>query len=302
MGVEGKSARTEGDHWDVVTGVGYTALGVAALRAAATARPEPLAPDPYARFFVEASGDPHFIAMLASAPRESRRFPLFEIMGVQARFFDDFCLTASQAGARQVVILASGLDSRPYRLKWPANTTIFELDQPKVLEFKTKVMTEHGVYPTTDHHPVAADLRGNWQAELRNAGFDPTRTTTWTVEGLLPYLPGAAQDALFEQIHIMSALGSHLGFNASFTPEDVAEARRIGSANSYSNPLGNIDIGDLFYGDERTEPTRWLQERGWQVHSVVPKNLAAQYERIVPDNADDFTHFLAQAKLHTATC
>ncbi len=58
-------------------------------------------------------------------------------MAVRTRFFDDFFLDAGAAGVRQAVILASGLDSRPYRLPWPDGTVVYEIDQPQVLEFKT---------------------------------------------------------------------------------------------------------------------------------------------------------------------
>lgn len=34
--------------------------------------------------------------------------------------------------AVQFVNLASGLDSRPYRLPWPSNTTVFEIDRQEV--------------------------------------------------------------------------------------------------------------------------------------------------------------------------
>ena len=63
-----------------------------------------------------------------------------DYQAVRTHFFDEYFHAAMRAGIRQVVILASGLDSRAYRLDWPAGTTVFEIDQPKVLEYKTSTL------------------------------------------------------------------------------------------------------------------------------------------------------------------
>jgi methyltransferase (TIGR00027 family) len=39
---------------------------------------------------------------------------------IRTRFFDDYFRDACAAGCRQVVILAAGLDTRAFRLTWPA--------------------------------------------------------------------------------------------------------------------------------------------------------------------------------------
>ena len=68
-------------------------------------------------------------------------------MAVRTRFFDDFFLDAANRGIRQAVILASGLDARAYRLPWPAGTTVYEIDQPQVIEFKTATLAKLGPPP-----------------------------------------------------------------------------------------------------------------------------------------------------------
>ena len=45
------------------------------------------------------------------------------------------------------MILASGLDARAYRLPWPAGTTVFEIDQARVIEFKTATLADLGAAP-----------------------------------------------------------------------------------------------------------------------------------------------------------
>ena len=119
-----------------------------------------------------------------------------------------------RAGIRQVVILAAGLDSRAYRLDWPAGTTVFEIDQPKVLEYKTSTLDAHGADPRAHRIPVAVDLRDDWPAALTDAGFDSAQPTAWLAEGLLPYLPPDAQDRLFELVTTHSAPGSQIAVEA----------------------------------------------------------------------------------------
>ena len=146
--------RAADDTWDIATSVGSTAVMVAAARAAETERENPLIRDPYARILIAQAGtglweqmaDEDFAAKVADIDAEVAT--IFEHMGsyqaVRTHFFDAFFAEAVAAGIRQVVILAAGLDSRAYRLPWPANTTVYEIDQPKVLEYKAATLAENG--------------------------------------------------------------------------------------------------------------------------------------------------------------
>ncbi|OOK71241.1 putative S-adenosyl-L-methionine-dependent methyltransferase ML2640 [Mycobacterium kansasii] len=102
---------------------------------------------------------------------------------VRTNFFDTYFADAVADGIRQVVILASGLDSRAYRLDWPAGTTVYEIDQPQVLAYKSATLAGNGVTPSADRREVPIDLRLDWPAALRAAGFDPTARTAWLAEG-----------------------------------------------------------------------------------------------------------------------
>ena len=66
------------------------------------------------------------------------------MMAVRTRLIDDFFLDAARAGVRQAVILAAGLDARAYRLGWPSGTTVYEIDQPEVIDFKTSSISLWG--------------------------------------------------------------------------------------------------------------------------------------------------------------
>ncbi len=211
------SLRTAGDSWAITELVGATALGVAAGRAVETGGPTPLIRDEFARILVSSAGpswtrlaDPE-LAWLDGDPHGQRVHRLgTDYQAVRTHFFDEYFENAVSAGIRQVVILAAGLDSRAYRLSWPAGTTVYEIDQPKVLEYKTGILESHGAVPAAKRCPVPVDLRDDWPTALTAAGFDRTQPTAWLAEGLLPYLPSDAQDRLFEKFTVLSAPGSQV--------------------------------------------------------------------------------------------
>ncbi len=170
--------RFDGDSWDLASSVGATATAVAARRAMASKGPNPLIDDPFAEPLVNAVGVDAFIRMMNGEVELSEDDPAFtpqrlsEGMAVRTRYFDNFFLEAAEAGVRQAVILASGLDTRAYRLRWPAGTVLYEIDQPQVIEFKTRTLADLGAAPTVDRRTVAIDLRDDWVGALRGNGFD----------------------------------------------------------------------------------------------------------------------------------
>ena len=276
------SLRTDDDTWDIATSVGSTAVMVAAARAAETARDEPLIRDPFAKVLVQGAGtgvwelilDDEFDAKVAVLDPEVAA--IFEHMGnyqaVRTHFFDEFFTGATAAGIRQVVILASGLDSRAYRLPWPTGTVVFEIDQPKVLEYKAARLAEHGTLPSVRRHAVPVDLRADWPQALREAGFDPDAPTAWLAEGLLMYLPADAQDRLFEQITALSAPGSRIAVETVGTQADDRRAEMRARFERIAAQFGmeqTLDVGELMYDDpDRADVEQWLDEHGWRAGAV----------------------------------
>ncbi len=176
--------RSEGDSWDITTSVGSTALFVATARALEAQKPDPLAVDPYAAMFCRAVGGNWAGVLDGKCPEHQLKSSEFgkhfvNFQGARTRYFDDYFRRAADAGARQVVILAAGLDSRAYRLPWPDGTVIFELDQPQVLAFKRYVLTQHGAQPQAEGKEAAVDLREDWPRALRDSGFDATKPSAW---------------------------------------------------------------------------------------------------------------------------
>jgi methyltransferase (TIGR00027 family) len=262
-------ARTENDTWDLASSVGATATAVAMQRAMASRGPDPLLDDPWADPLVRAVGEDTFVKLLDGAhghnddPLLNRQAVNHQIT-VRTRYFDDFFLQATGAGIRQAVIVASGLDTRAYRLPWPAGTVVYEIDQPEVIEFKTRTLAGLGAEPTAQRRTVAIDLRDDWPAALAAAGLDTRQPTAWSAEGLLVYLPPDAQDRLFDNIAALSAPGSRIAtehMDMRKIPSDWAQklterSQRIGS---------NINLAELFYTGERNTAAEYLTGHGWQV-------------------------------------
>src|ERR1700761_1884082 len=219
--------RSEGDSWDITTSVGATALNVATARALEAQKPDPLAVDPYAEVFCRAVGGRAADVLDGKVPDHELKTSDFgehfvNFQGARTKYFDDYFVRAAEAGVRQVVVLAAGLDSRAYRLDWPDGTTIFELDQPQVLDFKREVLAGEGAKPRADRREIAIDLRDDWPQALRDSGFDPAKPSAWIAEGLLIYLPAAAQEQLFSGIDSLAGPGSHIAVEdgAPLDPDD----------------------------------------------------------------------------------
>jgi methyltransferase (TIGR00027 family) len=307
------SLRTDDDSWDIATSVGATAVMVAAARAAETDKDNPLIRDPYAKVLVAGAGtgiwefmlDNEFVAKVADSDPEVAA--IVEHMGsyqaVRTHFFDEFFTAAAGAGIRQIVILASGLDSRAYRLPWPAGTTVYELDQPKVLEYKAATLNQHGATPKAPRREVPIDLRFDWPKALRKAGFDPSVPTAWLAEGLLMYLPADAQDRLFEQVTELSAAGSRIsaetvGIHAADRRERMRERfERLAAQFGIDDTL---DVGELTYEDpDRADVAVWLDEHGWQSTAVTSQDEMRRLGRAVEladTDGDSFATFVTAEK------
>jgi methyltransferase (TIGR00027 family) len=280
------STRYEGDTWDLASSVGVTATMVASARAVATRADRPIINDPFAEPLVRAVGV-DLLTRLATGELDASELNdvhdgatgsagamsrMADNMAVRTKFFDEFFVEATNAGIRQAVILASGLDARAYRLAWPAGTVVYEVDQPQVIEFKTRTLAELGAAPTADRRVVAVDLRDDWPTALRTAGFDPNQPTAWSAEGLLGYLPPEAQDRLLDTITELSAPGSRLATESATHPEPGDEEllkERMQTISERWRAHGfNLDMAGLIYLGDRNEAAPYLSDRGWRMDNI----------------------------------
>ncbi|MCW2662458.1 MAG: hypothetical protein JWP83_3610 [Mycobacterium sp.] len=286
--------RTDQDSWDLASSVGATATMVAAARALASTETDAIIDDPFAAPLVRAVGLDFFIRLIngevAPGAEDGGERDLqleTDSIAVRTRFFDDFFLNAARDGIRQSVILAAGLDVRAYRLAWPPTSVVYEVDQPKVVEFKTAAMANLGAAPTADRRTVTIDLRDDWPEALRRSGFDTTQPTSWSAEGLLMYLPPDAQDRLFDNITALSAPGSKLATEYHGDDSGRTMSQRAQQFNQRWANLGcDIDLSGLFFDGERSNVVDYLADRGWQVSTRPRREFFADYGRVFPDDEE----------------
>jgi methyltransferase (TIGR00027 family) len=290
-------ARTHDDSWDLASSVGATATMIAAGRAMATKDPRALINDPFADPLVRAVGLDFFVKMIDGSVDFStiengspaRMQAIIDGVAVRTKYFDDYLLAAVDAGVRQVVILASGLDSRAYRLQWPADTVVYEIDQPQVIEFKTTTLASLGAQPTATRRTIPIDLRSDWPAALQAAGLDAAWPTAWLAEGLLIYLPSEAQDRLFDNITALSAPGSTIATEYVPGLKDLdLDADRVREMSAQFREQGvDIDMPSLVYTGERSHVIDYLRAKAWEVVATPRAELFDRNGFELPAPEDD---------------
>jgi methyltransferase (TIGR00027 family) len=299
-------ARTDNDSWEITESVGATALGVAAARAAETESDNPLISDAFARVFLDAVGDgawnwfeaPELPSEVVEAEPELplRMEAMVSYFASRTAFFDTFFLDATSAGIRQVVILAAGLDARSWRLPWPDGTTVYELDQPRVLDFKLSTLRGHGAEPTCNRVGVPVDLRQDWPTTLQQAGFDVSAPSAWSAEGLMQYLPAAAQELLFNRVQGLTVPDSRIAVEAlgpefvdpEFRAKRRARMDRVRALLANADPPREVPKTDeLWYFEERQDVGDWLRRNSWEVTVTPSAELMAGYGREVPKEPED---------------
>jgi methyltransferase (TIGR00027 family) len=300
--------RTDDDSWDITESVGATALGVAAARAAETESDDPLISDPFARVFLDTAGEgewtwygaPELPAEVVDAipALPVRMRSMVSFFASRTKFFDSFFLDAADAGIRQMVILAAGLDARSWRLPWPDGVTVYELDQPRVLDFKASTLHDHGAEPACHRVAVPVDLRQDWPKALQQPGFDPSAPSAWSAEGLLMYLPAEAQELLFARIEGLTANGSRLAIEAlspNFADPAVTAQRRermqqVRALMAKADPHREVpQTHELWYFEDREDAGDWWRRHSWQVTVTPSDELMTGYGRKPPQEIDDGT-------------
>ncbi|MEU7481918.1 class I SAM-dependent methyltransferase [Lentzea sp. NPDC042327] len=270
-------------------GVARTALMVAAARAIETHRPDSLARDEYAEHFVRAAGTCEDWPLRLDAVPDGDDDPLWgrlgRYFGLRTRVLDDFVLRSAQTGARQVVLLGAGLDTRAFRLGWPRRCVVFELDQDPVLRFKQNVLDDLGARSRAHRVPIAVDLRDDWKTSLRDAGFDPAAPSVWLAEGLLLYLPGDAERRVIDVVDELSARGSSMAFEVKLGVERP-EVRSSAVYSAARQRIG-VDLLRLFDAEPRPDSAGDLANRGWVTRVTTPFDFTAEFGRGPRPEPDD---------------
>ena len=255
-----------------------TARWTAAVRAQENERSDALFIDLWAAALAGAEGT----AWLAQRPPGSG-VP----MVVRTRYFDDFLqrVTADEA-IRQVVLVAAGLDTRAFRLTWPAQTHIFELDKAAVLAHKSAVLEQAGAFAACARTVIGADLTEPWAARLAASGFDAQQPTVWLLEGFLFYLPVHRIIEILDALTTLAAPGSWLGFdivNSAVLTSPWTRPWVEMQAQAGAPWIGTLD-----------DPVAFLAERGWTATLTQAGAPDAHYGRwtlpVLPTTAPDMPH------------
>ncbi len=250
------------------------------MRAEEALRPDRLFDDPYAAAFV-AAAPPLFpeMASISDDPEIAALKAAFSAgIIVRTRFYDEYLSTACSAGCLQVVILAAGLDTRAFRLHWPTDMRLFELDLPAVLAFKEAVLAQQGAEPRCARITVGADLREDWPVPLTDAGFALNVRTAWLAEGLLAYLSTDDAARLLSVIGELSPEGSRLSFEYDEFADDATLTQAL------ARPAMQ-EVTSMWKGGLSENPADWLRRYGWKVSTRNRSKLAKEYGRPTPDSS-----------------
>ncbi|MEV4312922.1 SAM-dependent methyltransferase [Actinocrispum sp. NPDC049592] len=234
--------------------VAQTSRLTAALRARESARPDALFTDPFAARLAGEAGT----ALLAEFGDNST-------IAVRTRFFDDV-ITAAEA--RQLVILAAGMDSRAFRLALPEDAELYEVDRPEVLRLKDSLITEA---PVCRRVSVGADLTGDWAEPLLAAGFEQGRPTCWLAEGVMQYLAAVDVAALLDRVTGLSAAGSLL--LTDFVGQSLLDSPAL-------RPMLELFAAhDMTWRFGTDQPEELLEPLGWRADVVLISEVGTALNR-----------------------
>ena len=162
--------------------------------------------------------------------------------------------------------------------------SIYEVDQPQVIEWKQSVLSGLGWTAEPHHHCVGIDLRHDWPTALRQEGFDDAQPTVWIIEGLLiGYLPDQAHDEILDAITALSAPGSRIV--ADYVHSARADA--LGEKLRELHPIWNerdpeVDLSSLTFSGQHADPAAYLAERGWTTRSTDLTEVFGAAGRTLP--------------------
>jgi methyltransferase (TIGR00027 family) len=257
---------TQTTEWSAVAD---TALWTAAARARESARTDRLFDDPFASLLAGEKGRDllhHFHTARASSDGNP-------VLPIRTRWFDDFILAAQGSEPCQVVALGGGLDTRAFRLNWPADTVFFDVDQGTLLSYKSsRLGTSDGTDARCEYRQVQVNLADDWTSALTAAGYEPERRSVWFGEGLLFYLPEALARDVLSRAARLSTRGSRLAVDLIGTG-----IFRLPYMSVFLNRLAEAGSPWVFGTDE---PSRFVTETGWNVVEITePGRDGADYGR-----------------------
>jgi methyltransferase (TIGR00027 family) len=192
--------------------VARTALFVAAVRARENLRSNRLFEDDLSSSLAGPEGR-SWLAASERNPASNYHRDSFPYIEVRTRYFDDWAQRAAMGGgARQFVVLGAGMDTRAFRLSWPAGLRLWEVDTSELFALKEERLHSAGAKAKCERSVVEADLASpDWPRALIHEGLKRTTPTTWLAEGLFQYLPAKDVDHILDGAASLSPPGSRFG-------------------------------------------------------------------------------------------
>ena len=192
--------------------------------------------DPYAENFVLGAGIIKLMGHNFSVWLSKKFVPGFhEHLISRTRFIDDLIKKSISEQVEQYVILGAGYDSRAYNLKLPSGLKIFEVDQPEVQEIKLSKLPDE--IPNSENITyVSVDF--NYQSlknQLLNSGFDKSKSTIYTLEGVSQYITREALNSTLSELALLTP-NSNATFFMSYVNRLLREDPKACFGIGYSNP------------------------------------------------------------------
>lgn len=277
-----------------------TAQGVAKQRLIETiAGPEKsVINDPYADKFVIGSGVIKLMGHRLNVWLTSKLAPGFhEHLISRTRFIDDLIEKSAKEGIEQYVILGAGYDSRANRLNLTPSLKIFEVDQPEVSDIKLSKLPKD--LPNLENITyVNVDFSYQSLSEqLLTAGFDQTKSTIFTLEGVSQYITKEAVSSTIQELSLITKDARSIFF-MSYVDELLKKDPAACFGKGYPNPSKKANliqtlsakVGEpwiSFYRDEEVESI--LAENGYAIkENVTLEDLNSLYfspvGRVLPEN------------------
>ena len=192
--------------------------------------------DPYAKYFVLGASLIKLLGHKISVWLGDKIVPgMHEHLICRTRFIDDLIEESTSAGIEQYVILGAGYDSRAHRLKLPPKLKIFEVDQPEVQVIKQSKLPK-SILNGDNIIYVSIDFNNqSLKEQLLDAGFDKSKSTIYTLEGVSQYIPKEALSSTLKELATLN-VNSNSKIFISYVNKLLLEDSKACFGMGYSRP------------------------------------------------------------------
>ena len=233
--------------------ISYTAQWTAAARAIEHQRPDRLCNDHLARILAAPKG--------FDLLKQYGGAGLQDFVAIRTHYFDQAIMQLTKMhNIRQVVMIAAGMDTRAYRLEWPAQSILYEIDYESLHKEKQNRLAQYTSTLQLDCRSIHADLSTAWEKPLINAGFNPMQPTLWIAEAIFFFFSDAMVQAILQKMGLLSAKTSYLIVDVlnQYSLKNIA-------SQPFLNALKQEGIPWLFGTDD---PEIYFKQQHWSIIDI----------------------------------